>query len=154
MSYQLAQLNVARLIAPIDSPVLSEFVANLERINSLAESSPGYVWRLQTEDGDATAIRDFGDDIIVNMSVWEDVDSLRRFVYESDHVAILRQRRDWFEKMKENYMVLWWIPTGHEPTLAEAEGRLDKLKANGPGPGAFSFRETFPAPGLLGVGPY
>jgi hypothetical protein len=146
MSCQLAQLNIARLVAPIDSPVLSEFVANLERVNALAESSPGYVWRLQTEEGDATAIRDFGDDIIVNMSVWEDVASLRRFVYESDHINILRQRHDWFEKMKENYMVLWWIPSGHLPTLSEAEARLEQMKASGPGPEAFSFRQTFPPP--------
>jgi hypothetical protein len=91
---QLAQLNIARLAAPIDSPQLADFVANLERINALAESSAGFVWRLQTEEGDATAIRHFGDDVVVNMSVWEDVESLRSYVYETAHVEILRRRRE------------------------------------------------------------
>lgn len=142
-SFKLAQLNIARLVAPIDSPALADFVANLERINALAESTPGFVWRLQTEDGDATAIRYFGDDIIVNMSVWDDVESLRSFVYETGHIDIMRRRRDWFEKMQENYMVLWWLPEGRVPSLGEAERRLDLLRTNGPNPDAFTFRRPF-----------
>ena len=145
-TYQLAQLNIARLVAPIDSPQLADFVANLERINALAEASPGFVWRLQTEEGDATAIRDFGDDIIVNMSVWENVDSLRKYVYETAHVEILRRRQEWFEKMRDNSVVLWWVPEGHQPSLTEAEARLEQLKASGPGPEAFTFRQPFPSP--------
>jgi hypothetical protein len=143
---QLAQLNIARLAAPIDSPQLADFVANLERINALAESSAGFVWRLQTEEGDATAIRHFGDDVVVNMSVWEDVESLRSYVYETAHVEILRRRREWFEKSLESHLVLWWVPEGHIPTLHEAEQRLHSLQRQGPGPEAFTFREAFPPP--------
>lgn len=143
---QLAQLNIATLVAPIDSPELVDFVANLDRINALAEESTGFVWRLQTEEGDATGIKDFGDDIIVNMSIWQDVESLQKFVYESTHIEIMRRRRDWFEKMRDNYMVLWWIPEGHLPSLAEAEEKLELLKKNGPTPDAFSFRQPFDPP--------
>jgi len=143
---QLAQLNIATLVAPIDSPELVDFVANLDRVNALAEESTGFVWRLQTDEGDATGIKDFGDDIIVNMSVWQDVESLQQFVYESTHIEIMRRRRDWFEKMRDNYMVLWWIPDGHIPSLAEAEEKLECLKENGPTPDAFSFRQAFDPP--------
>lgn len=143
---QLAQLNIGTLVAPIDSPELVDFVANLDRVNALAEESAGFIWRLQTEEGDATGIKDFGDDIIVNMSIWQDVESLQKFVYESTHIDIMRRRRDWFEKMRDNYMVLWWIPEGHIPSLTEAEEKLELLKENGPTPDAFSFRQPFDPP--------
>jgi hypothetical protein len=140
-SMQLAQLNIARLFAPIDSPELADFVANLDRINALAEESPGFVWRLQTEEGDATSIDYFGNDIIVNMSVWTDIESLKKFVYDSSHIDIMRRRQEWFEKTRERYMVLWWIPEGHIPTLTEAEEKLERLKEDGPTAEAFTFRE-------------
>jgi hypothetical protein len=143
---QLAQVNIARLVAPIDSPELADFVANLESINALSEESPGFVWRLQTEDGDATGIDYFGDDMIVNMSVWKDIESLQNFVYESVHIEILRRRREWFEKMSESAMVLWWVPEGHSPTLPEADEKLKRLDEHGPTAEAFTFRESFPAP--------
>ncbi len=143
---QLAQLNIARLFAPIDSPELADFVANLDRINALAEESPGFVWRLQTEEGDATSIDYFGNDIIVNMSVWDDIESLKKFVYESTHIDIMRRRQEWFEKTRERYMVLWWIPEGHVPTMPEAEEKLNHLKEHGATAEAFTFRDAFPAP--------
>jgi len=145
-AYQLAQLNIARLAAPINSPILAEFVAALDRINALADRSPGFVWRLQTEEGDATAIRHFGADMLVNMSVWEDVEALHRYVYKSDHAKVMRRRKEWFEKMREVYVVLWWIPRGHRPSLIEAEAKLVCLRENGPTSEAFTFRKPFTAP--------
>ena len=144
--YELAQLNVGVIKGPMDSPVMADFAANLERINELAERSSGFVWRLQTEDGDATAIRPFGNaNMLVNMSVWKDVESLSRYVYNSEHVQIMRRRREWFERMDEAFLVLWWVPEGHRPGVEEALARLQWLRANGPGPEAFTFR-TAPLP--------
>ena len=117
--YQLAQVNIATLKAPLDSPVLKDFVDNLDRVNALAEGSEGFIWRLKGEGNDATALRPFGEDIIVNMSVWRDVDSLRKFAYgNAVHVEILKRKREWFTRMKDAYMVLWWVPAGHQPTTA------------------------------------
>src|SRR6478672_10352366 len=107
--YQLAQLNVATLKAPLDSPELKDFVDNLDRINALAEASPGFVWRLKGEGNDATALRPMGEDIIVNMSVWSDVESLKNYVYRSPHVEILKRKREWFTRMAESHMALWWV---------------------------------------------
>jgi hypothetical protein len=144
--YELAQLNVAVLKAPLDSPPLADFVANLDRVNALAEAAPGFVWRLQTEEGDATALRPLGDDVLVNMSVWRDAESLNRYVYRSGHVEIMRRRNEWFERMVQAHLVLWWVPRGTRPTLAEAVGRLDHLRRFGPSPHAFTLRQTFAAP--------
>jgi hypothetical protein len=145
--YQLAQLNIGIIRGPIDSPLMAEFVANLERINALAEHSPGFVWRLQTGDGDATAIRPFeNENQLVNMSVWQDAESLRRFVYQSAHAPIMRRRREWFERIKEAYLVLWWVPRGHRPEVAEAIARLELLRSSGPGPEAFTFGVLYPPP--------
>src|SRR5438034_10821804 len=110
---QLAQVNIGRARGAMDEPVMREFVARLVEINALADGSPGFVWRLQTEAGDATAIRPFGDErILVNMSVWESIEALGEFVFASRHLDVLRRRRDWFEKMAEAYLALWWIPAG------------------------------------------
>ena len=117
-AFDLAQMNVARLRAPLDSPLLADFVGALDRINALADGSPGFVWRLQDDSGNATALSPMGEDIIVNLSVWQDAESLQAFVYRSDHVGVMRRRREWFEKM-DLYLVLWWVPHGHRPTAAE-----------------------------------
>lgn len=145
--YQLAQLNIALMSTPLDSPAMSEFVANLDRINALAESSPGFVWRLKDETGNATALRDFGNEYLVNMSVWEDIDSLYNYVFQSAHTEIMKRRKEWFERMREAYSVLWWVPAGHRPTTAEAKQRLQNLRENGPNPEAFTFKRAFPMPG-------
>ena len=145
-SYELAQLNVARMMAPIDSPLLADFVANLDRINALAEASAGFVWRLQTEEGDATAVRHFGDDMLVNLSVWEDVKALHNYVFKSAHTEIMGRRKEWFSRMQQAYLVLWWVPAGHRPTLAECERKLMLLRRDGAGPEAFTFRNPYPAP--------
>lgn len=144
--FELAQLNIARMRAPLESPGMADFVANLERINALAEDSPGFVWRLKTDDGDATALRPLGDDMLVNLSVWSDVESLNQYVYKTAHVEILRRRKEWFDRMDAASYVLWWIPRGHRPDVIEAHARLVLLQQNGPTPVAFSFRDAFAAP--------
>jgi hypothetical protein len=147
-THHLAQLNVARVLAPLDSPVMAEFVARLADINALAERSPGFVWRMQTEDGDATAVRPYDDaSLIVNLTVWEGVEALHAYVYRSGHAEVMRRRREWFSRMAEAYVVLWWVPAGHRPDIHEAVARLDTLRRDGPTPDAFTFRNPFPPPG-------
>ena len=147
-THELAQLNIGIIKGPMDSPVMADFAANLERINAVAEAAPGFVWRLQTEAGDATGIRPFeNENTLVNMSVWKDLDSLRRYVYHSAHVDVMRRRREWFEEMSEAFLVLWWVPRGHRPSITEAIARLDLLRAKGSSPEAFTFRHSFPPPG-------
>jgi hypothetical protein len=149
--YQLAQLNIARLLAPIDSPQLAGFVARLEEVNALADAAPGFVWRFQTEGGDATALRPYDDDsILVNFSVWESAEHLHEFVFKTMHSEVMRRRREWFERMEQPFTVLWWVPAGHRPTVAEAVGRLDQLRRDGPTPSAFGLRQLFPAPDAAG----
>ena len=146
--YHLAQCNVGRLRAPLDTPRLAGFVAALEPVNALADHAAGFVWRLQTEDGDATAIRPFDDDMIaVNMSVWESVEALAAFTYRGAHRDVMRGRREWFDRMAEAYLVLWWIPAGTLPTIEDATRRLETLRRRGPSPDAFTFRTPFPPPG-------
>lgn len=153
VDYVLAQVNIGRLTAPLDSRRLAGFVAALDSVNAVADAAPGFVWRLQTEDGNATAIRAFEQDaegadggILINMSVWESVEALGAYVYGPAHIAVLRRRRQWFEPMKEAYTALWWIPRGHIPTVHEAEERVKHLRAHGPTPYAFTLRVHFPSP--------
>jgi hypothetical protein len=145
--HELAQMNVATMKEPLESPSMADFVANLDRINALADASPGFVWRLQTDQGDATAMRPMGEQTLVNISVWKDAESLRQYVYESAHVEIMRRRKEWFDRMREAYVVLWWVPTGHRPTASEAVARLEHLRLHGPTAQAFTLRETFLPPG-------
>ena len=145
-NYQLAQINVAELKAPLDSPQLEDFVDNLDRINALAEGSPGFVWRLTGDGNDATGLRPMGEKIIVNYSIWRDVDTLKSFVYSTAHVEILKRKREWFTRMAEAHMALWWVAAGHQPTLAEAATKLAVLREKGPSPAAFTFVSAFAAP--------
>jgi heme-degrading monooxygenase HmoA len=146
-AYWLAQCNIARLVAPLDSPALADFVAALAPINELADRAPGFVWRLQTEDGDATAIRAFDDDmLIVNMSVWESIEALAEFVYRSAHRDVMRRRRQWFEQPADAHMVLWWIPAETVPALSDAQCRFETLRRDGPSPDAFTFRSPYAPP--------
>ena len=150
-AYHVAQVNIAVPKEPLDSTLLADFVAALEPVNALADRSPGFVWRLQTEEGDATGIRAFGDDrLIVNLSVWESLEALRAFVYGGEHLAIMRRRREWFERMAAAHLALWWLPGGQLPAVADAEERLECLRRLGPTPGAFTFRTHFPAPDAAG----
>ena len=146
-AYEIAQLNIGIIKGPMDSPVMADFAAGLERINALADRSPGFVWRLLSEAGDATSIRPFdNENLLVNMSVWRDVESLNRYVYNSAHVEFMRRRREWFERMRELFFVLWWVPAGHRPSIPEATAKLDVLRADGPTAEAFTFRHAFAPP--------
>lgn len=147
MRYHLAQYNIARLLAPLDDPSITDFVDALEPINRLAEDSPGFVWRHQTDEGDSTALRPYNDDrVIINFSVWTDPEALSQYTYKSDHVAVFRRRREWFESHLESHLVMWWVAEGHIPTVDEAAERLEKLRTNGPTPEAFTFRQRFDPP--------
>ncbi|MFC6017299.1 DUF3291 domain-containing protein [Plantactinospora solaniradicis] len=158
MTFHLAQLNVARLRAPLDDPRLADFVADLPTLNGLADNSPGFVWRLRDEEAnapDATALRPFGPDLLINLTVWESVSALRDYAYHSPHLEALRRRREWFHPAgSDPHLVLWWLPTGELPTLDQARDRLDRLARTGPTPDAFTLRHPFPAPAeVLGGGP-
>ena len=144
--WHLAQLNIARMLAPVDSPQLAGFVNNLERVNALADSAPGFVWRLQSESGDATEFRPYGDDTLINMSLWQDLESLHHYVYRGAHVEIMRHRKEWFELLREAYSVLWWIPQGSLPTVEEGVERLAMLREKGVTTEAFTFAKAYPAP--------
>jgi hypothetical protein len=152
MAYELAQVNIARLVAPLDAPRLADFVAALDSVNAEAEAAPGFVWRLQAEDGNATAVQAFEWDvagsagIIVNMSVWTSVETLGAFAYGTDHRKVLRRRREWFQRMTEAYLACWWIPAGHRPNTAEAEERVRHLRQHGPTSYAFTLRDHYPPP--------
>jgi heme-degrading monooxygenase HmoA len=143
-TYYLAQVNIGRALAPIEDPLMAEFVARLDEINALAERSPGFVWRLQTESGNATYIRPYEDDrIMVNMSVWESIEHLKEYVYKTDHAEVMRVRGQWFEKFDGPYMALWWVEAGHIPTVEEAKERLDHLRKHGESEFAFSFKRVY-----------
>lgn len=143
--YHLAQVNIARMHAPLDDPIMAEFVARLAEINALADRSAGFVWRLQTEDGDATYLRPYDDDrILFNLSVWESIEQLKDYVYKSVHSEVMRQRRQWFEKFDGIYSALWWVEAGHIPTVAEAKQRLEYLQKHGETTHAFTFKRSFP----------
>lgn len=142
----LAQLNISRMLAPtIDHPLMADFVAQLDPINQLAESSDGFVWRLKGAGGNATDIQAFDDErIIVNMSVWKSLEQLKAFVFRSMHTIVMRDRKKWFEKPDSMLTVLWYVPIGHQPTVDEARDRLAYLNTHGAGPTAFTFREVWP----------
>jgi len=143
----LAQVNIARAREPLDAPLLADFIAALAPVNARADVAPGFVWRMQTEDGDATAVRGFGDDphLIINLTTWESLTAMREFVYrDPGHLAVMRRRREWFGRIGL-HTALWWVSAGHEPSVSEAEDRLEHLRADGPTPYAFTFRTHFAA---------
>jgi hypothetical protein len=144
---QLADFNIARLRAPIDDPAIAGFRDALEGINALADESPGFVWRLQDEHGDATSFNPYGDElVIVNLAVWDSVEALAAFTYKSRHVEFLRRRREWFEAPGEPILCLWWIDDGTRPTVEDGVERLEHLRANGPTAHSFTFRNRFDPP--------
>lgn len=151
-SYHLAQMSFSHAKAPLDDPMMAGFVSQLKQINALAEQSPGYIWRLQTADGDATGIRGFDDPLmLLNMSLWESVDALRLFVYKSGHAVPYKNARAWFHQLEGPTTVLWWVPKGHIPNVQEGLARFETLKRLGPTEAAFGFRQSFPAPEALPV---
>lgn len=145
--WHLAQLNVGRLRAPIEHPDSAGFADNLDPVNAEAEAAAGFVWRLQDESGNATGFARDGDPLrILNLSVWDSIESLKSFTYGGDHVGFMRRRLEWFEPRDAPHLAMWWIPAGHEPSIAEAEERLALLQREGPTENAFTFVRTFPPP--------
>lgn len=143
-SFHLAHSNIARMRAPLEDPIMAGFVERLEPLNALADQSPGFVWRMQDEEGDATAIRVFEDELILfNMSVWESIEALEEYAYRSAHVEAVRARGNWFEPMRRPTMILWWIPAGHIPSVEEARERFSMLWEHGPTSEAFTFSTRF-----------
>ena len=142
----LAQINIARIRAPLTDPLMADFVAQLDMVNRTADTSPGFVWRLKSDEGGASSYVRFSDDehIIVNMSVWTSIDSLQAFVYRThDHAAVLRDRLRWFEPLGGPPFALWWIPAGHIPSLDEGRRRLERLTREGPTAEAFTCKRQF-----------
>jgi hypothetical protein len=142
----LAQINIGRLVAPVDDPRVAEFMAGLDPINKLADESPGFVWRLKSASGNATDVP-YNDDptLLVNMSVWASLEALKAYVYRSQHTQFLRERKRWFQKMDQPHYCLWWVPEGHIPTVAEGRARLEHYQQHGATPHAFWFSEWYPA---------
>jgi hypothetical protein len=144
--FHLAQVNIARMLAPLDDPIMAGFVARLDEINALADGSPGFVWRFQTAEGNATAVRPYDDErVLFNLSVWETLDDLRQYVYRSAHSQLIGQRKDWFSKFDMAYLALWWVPAGHIPAVEEAKQRLEHLRQQGETAEAFTFKKIFAA---------
>jgi hypothetical protein len=151
-SWHIAQMNVGTTLYPLEDPRIAEFMARLDEVNALADTSPGFVWRLQSASGNATDIKVSDDPhFIVNMSVWVSVEALFDFVYKSSHRLVMAKRREWFVRPSGAYMVLWWIAAGVHPTVAEGLARLTHLNVHGPSAHAFTFREKFPPPGVVGI---
>lgn len=149
--FQLAQINIAKAKAAMDSVIMKGFVDRLDEINQLADNSPGFVWRLKAEAGEATISAFEDPSLIVNMSVWADLESLKHYVYKSVHIQLLKEKNSWFDKMAEAHQVLWWVPSGHIPTVAEGKQRLQLIREQGPTEFAFNFAKNFPAPAGLAI---
>ena len=150
----LAQINIGRVLNPVDDPRMADFTDNLDAINALAETSPGFVWRLKDDSGNATAIPVHEDPaVIVNMSVWESVEALHAFAYQTAHRSFVQRRKEWFHPFGGAYVALWWVPAGYPPTVADGLARLDQLRRFGPTVHAFNFRRAFPPEDASPLGP-
>ena len=143
-NYHLAQFNYARMVAPLDSPIMAGFVAGLDALNVLAELSPGFVWRHVGENNNSTSVRPYPDEmLIINYSIWQDIETLKHYTYKTVHGKFMVRRREWFEKVHEAYLVMWWVPAGYSPSVDEAKAKLAYLQQHGPTPAAFHFRAPF-----------
>lgn len=146
---KLAQLNIAQAKYPLDAPEIKEFIDNLDAINGIAEASDGFIWRLKDDSGDATNIKLFADpQMIINMSVWENIDALKNFMFRTSHRDFMRRKSEWFDKLTEATYVLWWVADGHIPTAEEGLAKLYQLRSQGDTPLAFSFKTNFTAADL------
>ena len=145
-AYRLAEVNIAKMRWALEEPSMAPFVALLDEVNALADASPGFVWRLQTEAGNAAYLRPYGDDrILFNLSVWESIEALKSYAYGGAHAAVFARRREWFERIEGMALALWWVPRGTLPSVDEAKARLAYLEKHGPSPFAFTFKRPFPA---------
>ncbi|MEM8805851.1 MAG: DUF3291 domain-containing protein [Cyanobacteria bacterium P01_G01_bin.38] len=149
-AYVLAQINIGLTKAPLDDPIMAEFVAALDEINALAEQSPGFIWRLQTPSGNATEIHAYDNPRqLLNISVWRGVEPLRDYVYKSMHGKFFARRRHWFEKFQGEHFAMWWIPAGHLPTVEEGKAKLALLEQRGDSPESFTFAKVYPPPAAV-----
>ncbi|MEM8860402.1 MAG: DUF3291 domain-containing protein [Chloroflexota bacterium] len=149
MAYQLAQINVGRIKGLPDSEIMKEFMDALDAVNAIADSSPGFIWRLQSDQGNAMDIQAFSDPYIaINMSIWENAETLFEYTYKSPHTEYLRRRKEWFEPYGTNHACLWWVKAEHKPSATEGVARLEYLNEHGPTPYSFTFRKRFPKPGV------
>jgi len=139
----LAQVNIAKRLAPLDDPIMQDFINNLDKINAIADSSDGFIWRLKDEDKDEAVSVFHDDSLVINMSVWEDLDSLFNYTYNSGHIEVFKRKKEWFSKMKMMHMAFWYVPEGYKPTFQDAKNRLNYLNAFGETPYAFSFKSKF-----------
>ncbi len=146
--YNLAEINIARMIGVnIDDPVMKEFVDNLDKVNAIAESSDGFIWRLKDAENNATSFNPYNDEqVIINISVWENIETLERFMYKTLHSDFLKRRKEWFQKFGKAYFAMWWVPEGHYPTIQEAVDKLDYLQKNGASNLVFDFKNKYPMP--------
>lgn len=144
-TYHIAQLNLARMLTTLDDPSMKDFVDNVTRVNEIGMQTPGFVWILKGDGGDATLLRPFGEDTLINITVWESIDALYQYAYYSEHAEFFRRRKEWFHKMDVSMVVLWWVPEGHQPNVEEARERIEHLRAQGPTPFAFTFRQRYTA---------
>lgn len=159
--YELAEVNIARMRGGLEDPIMAPLVALLDEVNALADSSPGFVWRFQMENGNATYLRPYEDDrILFNLSVWASIEALKNYTYGGAHAKVFARRREWFDRFEGMALALWWVPAGHRPSVEEGKERLAHLVANGPSRFAFTFRSLEPpgpdgpAPGLsAGIAP-
>ena len=142
--FHIAQFNKAEMRYPLEDERMAEFTSRLDDINVLAEESPGFVWRLKDDSGDATRIRPLGEDWLINMSVWTGIAALRNFTYKSRHVELLRGTEAWFKPASAPRLVLWWVRAGTTPSIDEARARLDHLLLKGPSARAFTFGDPYP----------
>ncbi|MFN8372607.1 MAG: DUF3291 domain-containing protein [Anaerolineae bacterium] len=150
MAHHIAQINIGRILGPMDSAVMQDFADNLDPINALADHAPGFVWRLQSSEGNATSIKVYDDDmLLINMSVWESIEALHKYVYNTQHVEFVRRRKEWFERLSTPIVALWWVPATHIPTPQEAKERLEFLTEHGATPYAFTFKERFTVEEML-----
>ena len=148
--WHVAQMNIGTLRYPVNDPRIAEFMSALDRVNAMADAAPGFVWRLQSAQGNATDIKvSDNPNYIVNMSVWQSVEALFEFVYRTSHREVMAKRRDWFERPEGAYQVLWWIAAGTIPRVEEGLERLRWLHRHGPSQHAFDFRNKFSPPGGL-----
>jgi hypothetical protein len=149
--FDIAQYNYARARAEPSEAEMAGFTTRLDEINTLADKSEGFVWRLKTERGDAIDIRPYDDPLmLITLSVWRGIEPLREYVYRGDHAGLLRRREEWFEEPDGIYLVLWWVPRGHIPDVEEGKERLEHLIKHGPTPYAFTFARTFDPPSTTG----
>jgi hypothetical protein len=146
MTYHLAQVNMGRIRARLDDPIMQGFMSRLDDLNALADASPGFVWRLKSDANNATYFRPYEHDdmILLNMSVWETIEDLKNYVYKTVHAEVMRHRQEWFEKFRGEFIALWWVPVGHRPSIDEAKKRMAHLNQYGPTEFAFNFKQTFP----------